>query len=105
MGADVKKFSEEWGDFPGIEFRIQDLSEGDKACVFTWRVKVNGNEGPQGVSFYETDSKGKITYIRDTPSPSFSPVFGKLARLLRPKLRTFRARSDLVGGIPRATED
>jgi len=97
---DVETFSREWGDFPGIDFRIQDLSEGDTSCCFTWRVKVNGKEGPQGVSFYETDGNGKITYIRDTPSPTFRPVFGKLARLLRPKLRTFRSRKDMVDGIP-----
>lgn len=97
---DVETFSREWGDFPGIEFRIQDLSEGDVACCFTWRVTVNGKEGPQGISFYETDGNGKITYIRDTPAPTMRPVFGNLARLLRPKLRTFRSRKDMTDGIP-----
>lgn len=98
--ADVETFCREWGDFPGIEFHIQDLSEGEKACCFIWRVKVNGHEGPQGISFYETDGQGKITYIRDTPAPSFRPIFGTLARLLRPKLRTFRSRKGMLDGIP-----
>jgi len=99
--VDVETFTREWGDFPGIEFRIQDLSDGDLACCFTWRVKVNGKEGPQGISFYETDGQGRITYIRDTPAPSFKPIFGNLARILRPKLRTFRSRKDMVNGIPK----
>jgi hypothetical protein len=47
-GVDVENFSREWRELPGIEFRIQDLSEGDIACCFTWRVQVNGKEGPQG---------------------------------------------------------
>jgi ketosteroid isomerase-like protein len=97
--ADVESFLREWG-FPGIEFRVQDLSEGDVACCFTWRVKVNGQEGPQGISFYETDGKGKITYIRDTPAPTLRPIFGNLARLLRPNLRTFRSRKYMIDGIP-----
>lgn len=98
--SDVEAFCRDWGDFPGIEFSIQDLSEGDVACCFTWRVKVNGKEGPQGISFYETDGNGKITYIRDTPAPTLRPIFGYLARILRPNLRTFRSRKDMVAGIP-----
>jgi len=98
--ADVERFAREWGDFPGIEFCIQDLTEGDVACCFTWRVKVNGKEGPQGISYYETDGDGKIVYIRDTPSPTLKPVFGFLARILRPKLRSFRSRKDMLAGVP-----
>lgn len=99
---DVESFSREWGDFPGIQFRIQDLSEGDISCCFTWRVTVNGKEGPQGISFYETDGHGKIIYIRDTPSPTIKPTpLGTLAKLLRPRLRVFRSRKDLVGGLPK----
>lgn len=101
----VETFCRDWGDFPGIEFVINDLSEGDTGCVFTWKVKVNGEEGPQGISFYQTDGQGKIIYIRDTPAPSIRPNFGTLARILRPKLRTFRSRKDMVGGIPKETAD
>lgn len=98
--ADVESLLRKRGDFPGIEFRVQDLSEGDVACCFTWRVKVDGQEGPQGISFYETDGEGKIAYIRDTPAPTLRPIFGNLARLLRPKLRTFRSRKYMMDGIP-----
>lgn len=97
--TDVEKFCRDWGDFPGIEFKIEDLSEGDLSCCFTWSVRVNGKEGTKGISFYETDGEGKITYIRDTPAPTMMPIFGKLARVLRPKLRTFRSRKGLVDGI------
>lgn len=97
----AEKFCRDWGDFPGIEFATNDLSEGNVGCVFTWKVKVNGEDGPQGISFYQTDGKGKITYIRDTPAPSMSPILGNLARIIRPKLRTFRSRKDMVGGIPK----
>lgn len=103
--SNVEVFVREWGDFPGVEFQLQDWSDGDRACCFTWKVLVNGKPGPQGISFYETNGDGKITYIRDTPAPSFPPLLGKVARILRPKLRTFRSRKDLVEGIPPKEED
>jgi hypothetical protein len=59
--------------------------------------------GNYRISFYETDGQGKITYIRDTPAPSMWPLFGNMARFLRPKLRTFRSRKDMVDGIPKET--
>jgi len=52
---------------------------------------VNGNDGPQGISFYEVDDEGKICFIRDIPAPSprgFRPV-GALASLVDPALRVF----------------
>ena len=98
---DVESFLRDWSDFPGIEFRVQDLSDGEVSCCFTWKVRVNGEEGPQGISFYETDGKGKIQFIRDCPAPSMKPApLGTVASLLRPHLRVFQGRKGYVQGLP-----
>ena len=73
-------------DIPGIEFVPLRISDGDKRCAFTWKVMVNGNEGPQGISFYEVDDLGKVCFIRDIPAPSprgFRPL-GALAAAADP---------------------
>ena len=62
------------------------ISEGERACCFTWKVVVNGNEGPQGISFYEVNDAGQVAYIRDIPAPSprgFRPL-GTLAAAVDP---------------------
>ena len=33
------------------------VSEGEAACCFTWKVVVNGQDGPQGLSFYQVTSR------------------------------------------------
>ena len=70
-----------------------ELSGGDGAVRFTWKVVVNGNDGPKGVSFYGSDAAGKIDYIRDIPATSPAPL-QTLAGLVNPALRTFAPRSD-----------
>ena len=78
-------------DTPGIEFVPLRISEGERACAFTWKVLVNGQDGPQGISFYEVDDEGKVAFIRDIPAPSprgFRPL-GQLAAQVDPVLRTF----------------
>jgi len=81
-------------DFPGIEFFPELISEGDEGCCFTWRVKINGEDGPKGISFYGVDKPtGKISYIRDIPAPSIRPPpLGSLAARLQPALRVFEPR-------------
>jgi len=83
-------------DIPGIEFVPVKISEGKRGCVFTWKVKVNGNDGPSGISFYEVNDKGEVSFIRDIPAPSMPfglpPPLATLAEILQPKLRTFDAR-------------
>ena len=79
-------------DIPGIEFVPLRVSEGERGCAFTWKVTVNGNEGPQGISFYEVDDAGKVCFVRDIPAPSprgFRPV-GALAAATDPELRLLR---------------
>lgn len=81
-------------DIPGIEFKLQRASEGERGCAFTWKVLVNGQEGPEGISFYEVDGNGKVCYIRDIPAPSIKPPpLGSLAAIFDPQLRVFKQRS------------
>ena len=82
-------------DIPGIDFVPLRISEGERACAFTWKVLVNGQEGPQGLSFYEVDDGGKVAFIRDIPAPSprgFRPL-GELAAYVDPNLRVLSASS------------
>jgi len=86
----VRAFVEAF-DIPGIEFVPQRVSEGERAVCFTWKVVVNGQAGPSGISFYEVDTDGKVCFIRDIPAPSprgFRPA-GALAAAVDPELRTF----------------
>ena len=63
------------------------------ACCFTWIVKVNGQDGPKGISFYESDGAGKISYIRDIPATTPAPLQA-IAALVNPELRVFSPRVD-----------
>jgi hypothetical protein len=88
-------------DLPGVDFVPLRVSEGDRGCAFTWLVKVNGQDGPQGISFYELDDHGKVCYIRDIPAPSprgFRPL-GYLADLSDPELRILRPKKLLRFGL------
>ena len=90
----VKDFVEAF-DIPGIDFVPLEISGGDlggDACCFTWIVKVNGNDGPKGISFYESDASGKISYIRDIPATAPAPLQA-LAALVNPTLRVFTPRA------------
>ena len=85
--AEVKEFVEAF-DIPGIEFVPTELSKGDDACCFTWLVRVNGNDGPKGISFYGSNGEGKIDYIRDIPATAPAPL-QQLAALVNLALRKF----------------
>ena len=91
----VKAFVEAF-DIPGIDFVPLEISGGDVdggACCFTWIVKVNGQDGPKGISFYESDGAGKISYIRDIPATTPAPLQA-IAALVNPELRVFSPRAD-----------
>ncbi|KAH8097872.1 hypothetical protein JL720_790 [Aureococcus anophagefferens] len=91
----VKEFVEAF-DIPGIDFVPLEISGGDVdggACCFTWIVKVNGQDGPKGISFYESDGAGKISYIRDIPATTPAPLQA-IAALVNPELRVFSPRAD-----------
>jgi len=78
--------------FPNVEFVAERISEGERCCCLTWKVVVNGEDGPAGISINEVNSDGKIAFARDIPAPKPAPL-GKLAGSLRPRLRTFTPRS------------
>ena len=80
-------------DFPNFVFVPEKISQGKVGCCLTWKVVVNGEDGPSGISFNEVNPDGKICFARDIPAPSGSAPLGSLAGKLRPKLRRFRARS------------
>ncbi|KAH8073651.1 hypothetical protein JL721_2960 [Aureococcus anophagefferens] len=65
----VKEFVEAF-DIPGIDF-----------------------DGPKGISFYESDGAGKISYIRDIPATTPAPLQA-IAALVNPELRVFSPRAD-----------
>ena len=80
-------------DIPNVEFVPLKISDGDRAVCFTWKVVVNGQDGPSGISFYEVDGDGKVCFIRDIPAPSprgFRPA-AALAAAVDPELRTLSA--------------
>jgi len=80
-------------DIPGVEFVPLRISEGERACCFTWKVVVNGEDGPQGISFYECQDDGKIGFIRDIPAPSIKPPpLTALASKFDPVLGVFMPR-------------
>jgi hypothetical protein len=56
---------------------------------------VNGADGPKGISFYEVDSVGAVSFIRDIPAPSIKPPpLLALAALKDPQLRVFSPRAE-----------
>ncbi len=61
-------------DIPGIDFVPLKISEGERACAFTWKVLVNGQDGPQGLSFYEVDANGKVSCPRFSTRHRSAPV-------------------------------
>ena len=77
-------------DIPNVQFVPERVSEGERAVCFIWKVVVNGQDGPSGLSFYEVDGSGRVAFIRDIPAPSprgFRPL-GALAAASDPELRT-----------------
>lgn len=79
-------------DIPNFVFVPGRISQGAKGCCFTWKVVVNGSDGPSGISFKEVDADGKITFNRDIPAPTWPRPVGRVAAALRPKLRVFSPR-------------
>merc|ERR1719353_2509294 len=51
--------------FPGVTFVSERISEGKRGVCLTWKVVVNGEDGPSGISFNEVDpASGKIAFAR-----------------------------------------
>lgn len=90
---EVRKFIEDFS-FPGITFNPQRFDDGEMSTCFTWEVLLEGapeGESIKGISFYEVNDSGLITYVRDVPESAIKPpILGKLARQFRPALGVFR---------------
>lgn len=90
---EVRKFIEDFS-FPGITFATQRFDDGVKSTCFTWEVILEGApEGSaiKGISFYEVDESGLVTYVRDVPESGLKPPpLGKLARQFRPAVGVFQ---------------
>ena len=77
-----------------MRFVSERISEGSRGVCLTWKVVVNGEDGPAGISFNEVDADGKIIFARDIPAPGQKPPpLGSLALKLRPRLGVFSPRS------------
>jgi len=91
--AEVRKFIEDFS-FPGITFATQRFDDGVKSTCFTWEVILEGApEGSaiKGISFYEVNDSGLVTYVRDVPESGLKPPpLGKLARQFRPAVGVFQ---------------
>mmetsp|Transcript_6433 Transcript_6433/g.23868 ORF Transcript_6433/g.23868 Transcript_6433/m.23868 type:complete len:165 (-) Transcript_6433:1156-1650(-) len=77
----------------GFKFVVDEISDGQRACGFTWHCEIEGlPNNPQvarGLSFYRMNSEGLIEYVRDIPEPSLKlGSFGLiLANLLAKGIR------------------
>ena len=89
-------FLEEF-DIPGLAFVPDRISDGDRACCFTWEVDlgVEGAARVKGISFYECERVGegegvRVAYVRDIPEPTMKPPpLQALAAAVNPATRVF----------------
>ncbi len=55
------------------EFRIDRISDGNRACGFAWTWTYGYEEGLRGTTFVELNDNGEIQYVREIPEPIFKP--------------------------------
>ena len=54
-------------------FRIDRISDGNRACGFAWTWTYGFEEGLRGTTFVELNDNGEIQYVREIPEPIFKP--------------------------------
>lgn len=54
-----------------LNFVLDELSDGSRACVATWHVEFAGQNSPRGVTYYEVDAEGKVCYARASYDVNF----------------------------------
>jgi len=54
-------------------FRIDRISDGDKACGFAWTWTSGNEEGLRGTTYVELNDTGEIQYVQEIPEPIFKP--------------------------------
>jgi len=100
--AEVEKFLKKFAQITAVKFVAERFSDGERACCFTWHVEIAGVDGEtRGISFYELDDDGLISYVRDIPESVIKPPpLQALAAALRPKLRLFQPHKAAAGSEP-----
>lgn len=53
--------------------RLDQISDGSKACGFAWTYTTANEEGLRGTTFVELNDRGEIQYVREIPEPLFKP--------------------------------
>lgn len=103
--AEVRDFLRTFMDIKAIKFVPERYTDGELSCCFTWHIEIAGlpDDAPKvrGISFYELDSAGKISYVRDVPESVLKPPpLQAAATFVRPQLRTFQPRSrSILAGV------
>jgi hypothetical protein len=54
-------------------FRLDRISDGDKACGFAWTWTCGDEEGLRGTTYVELNDSGNIQYVREIPEPIYKP--------------------------------
>lgn len=54
-------------------FRLDKISDGDKACGFAWTWTSGNEEGLRGTTYVELNDRGEIQYVQEIPEPIFKP--------------------------------
>uniref|UniRef100_A0A7S0FU56 SnoaL-like domain-containing protein n=1 Tax=Pyrodinium bahamense TaxID=73915 RepID=A0A7S0FU56_9DINO len=69
----VRKYQEETKiNAPeNLRFVLDEISDGQRSCTVVWHVEYGGQKSPRGVSFYELDEEGKVSYVRSSYDLSF----------------------------------
>jgi len=69
----IRQFQQETQDNKpeGFAFVLDELSDGVNACTAVWHVEVLGQITPRGVTYFELDDAGKVSYVRTSYDLSF----------------------------------
>eukprot|EP00560_Eucampia_antarctica_P004548 CAMPEP_0197833630 /NCGR_PEP_ID=MMETSP1437-20131217/19632_1 /TAXON_ID=49252 ORGANISM="Eucampia antarctica, Strain CCMP1452" /NCGR_SAMPLE_ID=MMETSP1437 /ASSEMBLY_ACC=CAM_ASM_001096 /LENGTH=309 /DNA_ID=CAMNT_0043437799 /DNA_START=169 /DNA_END=1098 /DNA_ORIENTATION=+ len=88
---EAKEFLEKFISIQGIDFIPIQFDDGQTSTCFTWKIQVmDAPDSILGISFYETNEDGKISFIRDIAESAIKPpILGSIARKLRPQLGVF----------------
>eukprot|EP00933_Yihiella_yeosuensis_P007450 TRINITY_DN112499_c0_g1_i1.p1 TRINITY_DN112499_c0_g1~~TRINITY_DN112499_c0_g1_i1.p1 ORF type:complete len:423 (-),score=94.30 TRINITY_DN112499_c0_g1_i1:390-1658(-) len=101
--AAVEGFLKRFEAIQGVTFVLEEVSDGDVAVGFTYRIEIAGQpRGIRGATYYEVDGNGKVIYVRDVPESATKPPPVQLAaRFLQPGLRRLAPAEALPGDIGR----